>query len=130
MNQEIDNIVEHISDKDLRYKQEAYFFILEALSYTQRKCQYPKHITGEELLQGIKDFSIELFGPMTLTVLRCWGIQRTEDFGNIVFNLVHNKVLSKTAEDNIESFRNGYDFDEVFNQGYRKLLAKKISRMR
>ena len=67
---------------------------------------------------------------MTLRVLNHWGITRTEDFGNIVFNLVDNKVLSKDSEDNIDSFQNGYDFKEVFDQGYRKQLEKRISRMR
>ena len=73
---------------------------------------------------------MERFGPMALTVLRYWRIHATEDFGNIVFNLVAKRVLSKTEEDRIEGFRNKYDFEEVFEKGYRSLLAKKISRMR
>ena len=130
MNQELGVIIERISEKDLRYKEEAYFFVMEALSYTQRKFNCPKHVTGEELLEGMKELLLEKFGPLALSVLRYWGIKSTEDFGHIVFNLVANRVLSKTDEDNIESFKNGYNFDEVFIQGYRKMLAKKLSRMR
>ncbi len=130
MSQELGVIIEQISEKDFRYKEDAYFFVMEALSYTQRKFNSPKHVTGEELLDGIKDLLLDKFGPLALTVLKYWGIKSTEDFGHIVFNLVGNRVLSKTEEDNIESFKNGYNFDEVFIQGYRKILAKKISRMR
>ena len=130
MNQELEAIIECIYDKDLRYKEDAYFFVMEALSYSQKKFNCPKHVTGEELLEGIRLLLIDKFGPLTLTVLNFWGIKSTEDFGNIVFNLVENRVLSKTEEDNIESFKNAFNFKEVFDQGYRKMLAKKISRMR
>jgi len=78
----------------------------------------------------MKELLINKYGPMTITVLKHWGINNTEDFGNIVFNLVENRVLSKTEDDTIEEFRNGYDFGEVFDYGYRQKLAKKISRMR
>ena len=130
MSPELGEIIERISDNDFRYKEDAYFFVMEALSYSQQKFKCPKHVTGVELLMGIKDLLLDKFGPLTVPVLRHWGIKSTEDFGHIVFNLVSNQVLSKTDEDNIESFRNGYNFEDVFIQGYRKMLAKKISRMR
>lgn len=130
MSEETDSILERITSEDLRYKEDAYLFVLEALSYTQKKFKSVKHVSGEELLTGMKELLLNKFGPMTLTVLDHWGIRTTEDFGNIVFNLVENRVLTKTEEDNIESFRDGYDFEEVFEKGYRKQLAKKISRMR
>ena len=67
---------------------------------------------------------------MTLIVLQHWGIHSTEDFGHIVFRLVENKVLSKTEDDNVETFKDAYDFQEAFENDYRRQLAKKISRMR
>lgn len=130
MNEEFETIVEEIYERDVRYKEDAYIFVMEALAYTQKKFKRTKHVKGEEMLQGMKELLLNKFGPMTLTVLEHWGIHSTEDFGNIVFNLVENKVLSKTEDDSIEEFRDGYDFTEVFHAGYRKQLAKKISRMR
>ena len=130
INQEFYTIIDQICEVDPRYKSDAYEFVMEALAFTQRKYKRSKHVAGEELLEGIKDLLMNKFGPMTLLVLNHWGIARTEDFGNIVFNLVDNKVLSKDSEDNIDSFQNGYDFNEVFNRGYRKQLEKRISRMR
>ena len=130
MNEEFETIIEDIYEKDVRYREDAYVFVMEALAYTQKKYKRSKHVKGEEMLQGMKELLLNKFGPMTLTVLKHWGIKTTEDFGNIVFNLVENRVLSKTEDDNIEEFRDGYDFGEVFDSGYRKQLAKKISRMR
>src|SRR2546422_8271263 len=45
-----------------------------------------RHVSGQELLDGIREYALQLFGPMTLTVLEEWGIKRCEDFGEIVFN--------------------------------------------
>ena len=130
MNSEFEAIIEDIYEKDERYREDAYVFVMEALSFTQKKYKRSKHVKSDEMLQGMKELLLKKFGPMTLTVLKHWGIKNTEDFGNIVFNLVENRVLSKTEDDNIEEFRDGYDFGEVFESGYRKQLAKKISRMR
>ena len=130
MKPQLDNLLAEICESDTRYRPDSYEFVLEALSFTQKKCRRTKHVTGEELLHGIKDLLMERFGPMALAVLRYWRVYATEDFGNIVFNLVEKKVLSKTEEDDIQVFRNKYDFEEVFEKGYRNQLARKISRMR
>ncbi len=130
MNNELNNALEVICEKDSRYKQDAYDFLMEALNFTQKKLERSKHVTGLELLEGVKELLMQKFGPMTMSVLKHWGINSTEDFGNIVFNLVENRVLSKTEEDSLEHFRNGYSFEEVFEHGYRKQLEKRISRMR
>ena len=130
MNHEFYTIIEEICDKDPRYKQESYEFVMEALSYAQKRLSRAKHVSGMELLEGIKELLLERFGPMTMPVLKCWGIQTTQDFGNIVFNLVQNKILNQNEEDSFEIFKNGYNFEEVFERGYRKRLARKISRMR
>ncbi len=130
MNQNSRDIVIQICERDQRYPYDAYDFVMDALSHTQKKFQRIKHVTGEELLEGIKDLLLERFGPMTLPVLDYWGVRSTEDIGNIVFNLVENRVLNKNEDDCVDQFRNGYDFNEVFDKGYRSQLAKKISRMR
>ena len=130
MNHEFSNVAEIICQKDPRYRHDAYEFVMEALHFTQKKFHRSKHVTGPELLEGMKELLMEKFGPMTMLVLKHWGINATEDFGNIVFNLVENRVLSKTEEDSLEHFRNGYSFEEVFERGYRIRLEKRISRMR
>ena len=130
MYKNLENALYEIILEDPRYKVDAYEFVLNALSFTQKKFSRLRHVTGEELLEGIKILLMEKFGPMTLTVLEHWGVHATEDFGNIVFNLVHKRVLSQTEEDNIQNFKNGFDFEKVFSKGYRRRLEQKISRMR
>lgn len=111
--------LESILEADDRYDEEAYLFIREALDYTIRKLSKPvdgpaRHVSGGELLEGIRDFALVEFGPITKTVLNKWGLQETEDFGNIVFNLVERGVLGKTEEDRLEDFYDMYSFEEAF----------------
>ena len=130
MNQEFYDNIDIICDKDGRYKRDVYSFVMDALSFAQRKFRCSRHVTGEQLLEGMRELLLHKFGPMTMTVLKHWGIHTTNDFGNVVFNLVENRLLSKTSEDNIESFKDRYDFKEVFDHSYREQLARRISRMR
>jgi len=130
MDEEFYSIISNIYTQDPRYTPESYEFVMEALSFSQQKFKKSKHISGEELLAGIKALLLKKFGPMTVTVLKHWGIKATDDFGNIVYNLVENKVLAKDTQDHYDSFKNAYDFDEVFIKGYRKQLAKRLKTMR
>lgn len=112
-------VVEEICGKDSRYDPEAYAFLRNALDFTNKLLNKPtegagRHVTGQELLHGIKNFAIQEFGPMALTVLNTWGIRKTEDFGEIVFNLVETGKLGRTEQDKKEDFAGGYDFYEAF----------------
>jgi uncharacterized repeat protein (TIGR04138 family) len=69
MSHEFHTIIDHIYESDPRYKQGAYLFVMEALSYTQKKFKRPKHVTGEEMLEGMKELLLNKFGPMAMTVL-------------------------------------------------------------
>ena len=130
MNQEFYNIVDDICEKDPRYKSGAYEFVMEALAFSQRRFRRAQHVPGLELLEGIKELLMIKFGPMTLNVLTHWGIKTTDDFGHIVHHLVEERILKQDKEDNIDSFRNGFNFEEVFKRDYRRKLEKTISRMR
>src|SRR5436190_13157121 len=102
--------LEQILAKDQRYHRDAYHFLREALDFTQ-KCIVKenrgqlRHVSGQELLAGIRDYALTQFGPMALTVLNEWGIKRCEDFGEIVFNMVESKILAKTDNDTREDFQ-------------------------
>jgi len=103
-----------ILKKDARYAREAYAFVYEALEYTIKRIGERRHVTGQELLEGIRDYALEQFGPMGKTVFYTWGVRTSEDFGEIVFNLVENGLLGKTEKDSREDFKNGFDFEKVF----------------
>ncbi len=130
MNEEFYYIVSQIHQEDPRYHPDAYEFVMEALSFAQKKFKQAKHINGREFLEGIKGLLLKKFGPMTIPVLDYWGVKKTEDFGNIVFNLEQYKIIAKDADDHYETFKDVYDFQEVFDEGYRKELAKRLKTMR
>ena len=108
--------MEKIVKKDKRYNAEAYNFVMEALHYTVSKLDKHRHVTGQELLEGIKEYALEQFGVMTGTVFEHWGVRRTEDFGEIVFNMVEAGLMGSTDTDSKDDFKSGYDFSEAFDE--------------
>lgn len=118
-----EEVLEKIIDRDPRYHRDAYHFLREALNHTQKKSgKVPKgevrHVTGQTLLAGIREYALNEFGPMTLTVMEEWGVRTCEDFGDIVFNMVESGLLAKTEEDSRADFKGGYDFAEAFRQPF------------
>jgi uncharacterized repeat protein (TIGR04138 family) len=117
--------------RDPRYPYEAYEFLYAALAHTQRllgrvppddgpaepESQY--HVSGRELLHGARDLAQREFGLMARVVFRLWGINRTDDFGELVFNLVEENLMSKTDADNREDFHEIFDLDEALVQDFR-----------
>jgi uncharacterized repeat protein (TIGR04138 family) len=117
------SMIEMVLKQDSRYHRDAYDFVREALDFTQKKvCKDTKkiirHVSGQELLDGIREFALSQYGPMTLMVFDEWGIHRCEDFGEIVFNMVENGILSKTPTDTREDFKGGYDFQKAFRDPF------------
>jgi len=131
-----DEALDLILQRDKRYQREAYLFVREALDHTQKIVgravregtrQAIRHVTGPELLEGIRAYALEQFGPMTLTVFHEWGVRCGEDFGEIVFNMVENNLLAKTKQDSREDFKSSYDFDQAFRQPFLPAAKKALS---
>jgi len=105
------------------YPLEAFHFVREGLNYTAQRVhddygelsETDRHITGQQLCIGLRDFAIDSYGLLAPAVLRHWNIQRTEDFGRIVFAMIDAGLMSKTQEDTLDDFRAVYDFDEAFS---------------
>jgi len=111
--------LDSIVASDPRYQRDAYVFLRDALDFTTKQQKKVKgvsvrHVTGPELLDGVRRYALKEFGPMVMTVFENWGIRSCEDVGNIVFNLIGAGVFGKTEEDSIEHFKNVYDFEEAF----------------
>lgn len=111
----------------LKFHADAYRFVFEALQYTQerlpkRSASGPEddsaHITGGELLDGVRELALRKFGLMARAVFAHWGVETTEDFGRIVFDLVERGEMRKTDRDNIGDFYDVYRFDEALDEGY------------
>ena len=111
--------LDSIVASDARYQGEAYVFLRDALDFTTKQQKKIKgatvrHVSGPELLQGVRQYALKEFGPLVMTVFDSWGIHSSEDIGNMVFNLIGAGIFGKTEKDSIEDFRNVYDFQEVF----------------
>jgi len=111
--------IEGILEKDARYKFEAYTFLLAALHDTVTKLEKPRHISGQELAEGVRVYALQQFGPMAKTVLNYWGVYETLDFGRIVFSLIGAKLLSQQPGDKLEDFDKVYNFNDAFDRGYK-----------
>jgi uncharacterized repeat protein (TIGR04138 family) len=111
----------------LRYHQDAYRFVFDALQFAQDQLKRPRpqdpddqhaHITGQELCAGIRELAVKRFGLLARTVLAHWGVHSTSDFGRIVFELIDRGEMRKTDRDTLDDFVGIYDFDDAFDRAY------------
>jgi uncharacterized repeat protein (TIGR04138 family) len=78
-----------------------------------------RHLTGQELCEAIRLYALEQFGYMAQCVLNSWGIQKTGDFGEIVFNLIRIGQMRKTSQDRREDFDDVFDFEAGLRQSFQ-----------
>ncbi|MFQ5734215.1 MAG: Minf_1886 family protein [Planctomycetaceae bacterium] len=111
-----------------RYHHDAYQFLFAALRHAQRELdRLPNddgddeeaHISGYELLQGVRDLAISQFGLLTPTVFKHWGVRGTDDFGRMVFELIDRGEMRRTEHDHLSDFINVFDFEDAFDRSYR-----------
>jgi len=112
--------IREIVAKDPRFGPQAYYFIFEALEYTLANLNTRRHVSGKELLDGTKKYALEVFGFLARTVFYEWGITSTEDIGQLVFNLVSADLLMKNDADSMADFRDGFDFEEAFDDTFHR----------
>ena len=123
--------IEALAERDGRYAREAYLFIYDALQHTvdktgkSSKPRDQRHVSGRELLNGISEYALGQFGPLTLAVFEHWGVRETRDFGEIVFGLVESSLMSKTDQDTIEDFVGVYEFGVEFDWKKRRTDFKR-----
>lgn len=110
-----------------KYHPHAYVFVSEALKFTQESLgretggdpdDEASHISGRELLEGIRQLALKHFGPMAPSVFHHWGVRTTDDFGRIVFELIEKGEMRKTERDQLSDFHALYDFEDVFCRDY------------
>lgn len=122
---------------DPRYKLDAYAFVFEGLTYAQNVLEMgsespseplsedeenppmERHVTGQQLCEALRQLALQQYGYMAKTVLNSWGICRTGDFGEIVFNLIDIGQMRKTPHDCREDFEDVYDFETAFRQEFK-----------
>jgi uncharacterized repeat protein (TIGR04138 family) len=124
----VDHDLYHIVRDDPRYPVEAYEFVCEAVTYTQQTLgREPQeeddqdtdyHVGGEELARGACELAVHEFGMMAAVVFKQWNVRRTDDIGEIVFNLIRAEKLSQSDRDDPADFRDLFDLDKALADGF------------
>lgn len=119
-------IINLIRKEDGRFDKAAYTFVRDGLEFAVKelkkrdsaRAKVSKHVTGQELAEGLRAYALDQFGPLAKTVLNAWGVSETIHFGDIVYNFIEYNVFSKTDADRREDFADVYRFDEAFVAPY------------
>jgi uncharacterized repeat protein (TIGR04138 family) len=118
--------IEQIIDEQGLYPRDAFDFVRRGLSYTVEKIhreltdpEASRHVSGQQLCEGLREFALSRWGMMARVVLNQWNIRRTEDFGKIVFTLVDSGEMARTDEDTPDDFRRVYDFKQAFDGEFK-----------
>ena len=103
------------------YPPHAFEFIHEGLDYTvaqahgNAKTTGNRHVTGQQLCEGLRELALSRWGRMARTVLRRWNVTSTLDFGRIVYAQIEMGEMQKVDEDSIDMrfqervrFRDGF----------------------
>lgn len=123
-----EQLLQTVIDDVGTYPAAAYHFVQAGLNYTVMKIHGPRedgkegvsrHVTGQQLSEGLREYALQQWGLLARTVLARWNITSTYDFGRIVFAMVESGLMQKTEDDSIEDFRNVFDFKTAFEAGYR-----------
>lgn len=111
-----------------RYPLAAFLFVQRGLDFTVRRAhgemeedapvdetmQRSRHVNGQTLCFGLRDYALQEYGLLARTVLRHWNIHSCEDFGSIVFAMVESGMMAKTDDDNIDDFYGVFTFGDAF----------------
>ena len=132
--EQIKSHIERIASDDGRYAPAAFFFVNDVVGctvkwlksgemkpkdvdFTRGEGEVDFHISGMELLAGMRRLARERWGCMARKVLESWGVERTEDIGEIVFLMVEDRELQwkRRDSDTKEDFAGAYDFVSAFD---------------
>lgn len=112
------DVLARIRAAEHRYDERAFLFVLASIEFLQSKLPVRRHVTGGEVAAACREFALEQYGLMAQTVLRHWGMTRTDDIGRIVYTLVSVGLLVTQPTDSEGDFARLYDFDEAFGASY------------
>ncbi len=113
-----DDVLDQLQERNPRFHARSYEFVMRALHSVIQSLDEPRHISGRELTEGVRELAIGQYGLLAKAVLEYWGIHGTEDVGRVVFAMVEQGLLVKEDEDRPEDFADLFDFEEAFETNY------------
>lgn len=109
--------------RDKRFDPHAYLFLKDALDFTLKRIAegnsgQPRHVSGPELVAGVRDLALEQFGPMAATLMSEWGVRQCSDIGDMVFHLIEEQIFGKQESDCQEDFAGNFDFEDALRSPF------------
>lgn len=113
-----EEVLDQLRERNPRFHARSYEFVMLALHSVIQSLEEPRHITGRELTEGVRELALGQYGVLAKTVLEHWGIHGTRDVGDVVFAMVEQGILVKEDDDSLDDFADVYDFEEAFETNY------------
>lgn len=113
-----EEVLDQLQERNPRFHTRSYEFVMLALHSVIQSLDKPRHISGRELTEGVRELALGQYGVLARTVLEHWGIHETEDVGHVVFAMVEQGILVKEDDDGPEDFADVFDFEEAFETNY------------
>ncbi len=113
-----EDVLDQLQERNPRFHARSYEFVMQALHSVIQSLDEPRHISGRELTEGVRELAIGQYGLLAKAVLEHWGIHGTEDVGRVVFAMVEQGLLIKEDDDQLEDFADLFDFEEAFETDY------------
>ncbi len=111
-------LLDKVLENDSRFPLDAYLLVNDGLQYAYKVTGRKDHITACELLDAIRELMISRYGLLARAVLNSWGINSTDDIGQVILNLVNAGLMPQEETESLEKFHAVYDFNEVFVDNY------------
>jgi len=115
---DLEEAIRRIREKDDRFDEDLYGFVLLALEYTCAELGAYRHVSAQELVEGMCSYAKKVYGLMAFTFLSRWGIRSTRDIGTAVFQLIDEGVLFKRDDESAEDFYDILDLQETLEDNY------------
>ncbi len=101
------------------YPFEAFLFVFGGIWFSNESSDQVFLVDPEQLCWRLRDYAIIKFGQSAGEQLEIWNIRSTLDFGQVVFGLVREGVVTQATSDTLECFRDVFDFKKEFRPALR-----------
>jgi len=119
-----------VISRDTRYSKDAYLFCARAVRQALKQRNRDRNVGGREIVETSLRAAKDEFGPMARSVLEHWGIVSPMCIGDIVFRMVEEGVLGKSADDSIDDFDLSNSMEGIFDPEKEYVLQDDKARLR
>ncbi|MBR4108680.1 MAG: hypothetical protein IKK45_08350 [Akkermansia sp.] len=116
--------IERLLQKDDTYPADAYYFLREALdnaALRYGKTPQNPHLSAEELYFGFCSYALDEYGPLAEAIMESWGVDTSEDVGQMVYNLISIGIFGKQDSDRQSDFHGLPDVGLLLDAPYASL---------